>query len=859
MFPYRQRHSSNRQTRERPDNRVDAATLMPRLFCVATCMATLAVAAHAGSGRYDSSTGKWNIIVSLSWEASTAELNDVEGRITAASELLYDVTDGAMRFGTVTIFDGGVGKEFADLDITLGAGTANAPSGPGIFGVSFHLFTDDDIYPSAGAPEADTWQTIVHEFCHYALNVKDEYSGSGSSPECVVPTPATACIMDNYKSAAYQDASELCWSGNHDPDADTNQEIIHGQSCWERVADLYPTLAAPGAGPTEAAPGGFVAPVYQYFDDPRVRVVLVLDTSGSMNGAGGVSAGVSRIEDLHTFASQFIDVMGLGDVELGIVTYASTATPVQSATLLAAAGDVTTSKANLPTSANGQTSIGRGMIAGRDLLIASAAPGPLVMILMTDGYHNYPPGDPSFEPLAIVPSLVAHDIRVHTIGLGDSTNEDLLSQIADESGAMFWKANNSFELEPVLSSLGAVVRGGSLLDSSQQQLLNAGEIHVSKGWSGDAAPNGDPSLSAAVGIREGRLNEVLRPVWVEKGNHEADFNLGWSSEGATLELVLKTPSGKLITPAAVTAGSIPGVRLATGPRYVSYIVDRAEEGWWGLAVVARNNPGGTTYAFQPTVLNPEVTGYADGELVTRSGSPAIRIVGMARDRIGVTHASVSALMTDPAGGTHFVAMFDDASHGDEIASDGLYSAIVGNLASSGNGIYRFHVDFSVDPATATVVPGEEPPPTMDNRTKYSVRRFHRSFPVDVFVGSFPAGDPGDKDGDGIPNPQDGGGDADGDGSPNDRDPDSDGDDHPDREEGTNDLDCDGIPNFLDRDSDGDGLDDAADPDPFQATDCNKGGRCVDRCICWTGLLLGLVIGLLIGLLLCCWRRRQAVA
>jgi uncharacterized protein YegL len=832
-------------------NRLAATVLAPNLIALALCLAGFGNAAHAGSGRYNSGTNTFDIIVSLSWEADATQLADVEGRFTQASQLLHDVTDGAMRFGTVTIFDGGVGKEFADVDITLGAGTASAPSGPGIFGVSFHLFTDDDIYPAAGSEEADTWQTIVHEFGHYAFNVKDEYSGSGTSPECVVPTPATACIMDNYKSAAYQNASELCWSGNHDPDGDTSQEISHGQSCWSRLDDLYPTIAAPGAGPTEAAPGGFVAPVFRYFDDPRVRVVLVLDTSGSMNGPGGVTAGVSRIQDLKTFASQFIDLMGLGDVELGIVTYASTATTAQGTVLLDDAGDVTTSKGNLPVSASGQTSIGRGMIAGRDLLTASAAPGPLVMILMTDGFHNHPPGDASLEPLAIVPSLVANEIRVHTIGLGDSTNEALLRQIADESGAMFWKANNSFELEPILSSLGAVARGGSVLDSAQQQMLPPGETHVSKGWSGDESPFG---IAAE---RHVKPSEVLRAVWVEKDNRETAFNLGWSADNATLELALKTPSGNLITQAS--ASGISGVRLATGKRYVSYVIQNAEPGWWGLAVIPRSNPAGTAYALQPTVVNLPVTGWADGELLTKAGSPAIRVVGMARDVIGVTNASVSAVLTDPAGSTQYVAMFDDgqAPHGDDFAADGVYSAVVQNLGA-GNGTYHFEVTFDVDPATATVVPGEEPPPAMDNRTARTVRRFHRSFPVDVHVAAFPTGTPGDRDNDGIADVDEGGHDADGDGRPNDRDPDADGDDHADRDEGTKDVDCDGVPNFLDRDSDGDGLQDAEDADPYQPTDCGR-GSILERCICWWALLTGLIIGLLIGLIACRLLRRRVLA
>ena len=821
---------------------------------IVTILFILSPYAYGGSGRYDPANHTWNIIVSLSWEATPQQIADIQQRFTQASELLFDVTDGAMRYGRVTIFDGGVGKEFSDVDITLGAGTANAPSGPGIFGVSFHLFTDDDIYPGAGQPEADAWQTVVHEFCHYALNVKDEYSGSGATPECVVPTPATACIMDNYKAPAYQDASELCWSGNHDPDADTFQQSIHGQSCWTRFAELYPTVTAPAAGPTEAAPAGFVAPTFEYFDDPRARVVLVLDTSGSMNGPGGVAPGVSRLNDLQNFASQFIDLMGLGDVELGIVTYASDAIPVQPPTLLADAGVVTTSKGNLPGSASGQTSIGRGMIAGRDMLTASPAPGPLIMILMTDGYHNHPPGDATLEPLAIVPSLVAQDIRVHTIGVGDSTNEDLLRQIADQTGSMFWKANNSFELEPILASLGAVVRGGSVLDSAQQQLLPPGEIHVSTNWSKDPKPAQDLAASPASVRTKIKLNETLRGVWVENGNQETAFNLGWASDQASLELALKSPSGQIITPSSVTSGTVSGARIASGPRYFSYIISGAEPGLWGIAVMPRNNPSGTSYAIQPTVLNLAVRGYADADLLTGAGAPAIRVVGMPRDGIALTDVAVSAVMTDPGGGTHFLPMFDDGNsmHGDDLPGDGVYSARVSSLAASGNGVYHFEVSFDADPATAKVVRGEEPPPAVDNRTLYSVRKFHRSFPVDVAVEAFP-GNPGDKDGDGIADSDEGGGDPDGDGIPNDRDQDSDGDDHPDREEGTKDIDCDGVPNFLDIDSDGDGVLDANDPDPFQGRGCTERNPCRNL-LCWWAAILGIFIGLLLGLLLCCWQR-----
>jgi hypothetical protein len=70
--------------------------------------------------------------------------------------------------------------------------------------------------------------------------------------------------------------------------------------------------------------------------------------------------------------------------------------------------------------------------------------------------------------------------------------------------------------------------------------------------------------------------------------------------------------------------------------------------------------------------------------------------------------------------------------------------------------------------------------------------------------------PGDEDGDGIDNEDEGGEDSDGDGQPNWQDSDSDGDGIPDSVEGTDDSDGDGTPDYLDTDSDGDGIPDAAE-------------------------------------------------
>lgn len=812
---------------------------------VAFCIAILIPGnSQAGSGRFHD--GVFDIFVTVGWNATDVQLDDIEGRFEQASELLYDCTDGQARFGTVHIFNNNTGLEFADILVHWGDGQTNASGCDlGVFGESVDLFTIGEIYTKPPESEDDTWQTIAHEYSHYAFNLFDEYSGPSGSAECITATPSTACLMDNYKIAAYEDASEYCWSGNHDPDNDTWQESVHGESCWETIDRGYPTINDPAGAPTENPPAGYVNPTFIRYDDPTLRVVFILDKSGSMSGAGGTGSGLSRIDDLQMFAKQYIDLMGTGDVELGIVSYNCTAYEDMVITLLTDASDVTDAKNEVNSlSAGGCTSIGRGMIMGRDMLTSTPAPGPMIIILMTDGFHNCPPtspcdsntADPSFNPLSILPSIVAAGIHVHTVGLGDSTNEDLLRQIAKDSGGIFWKANNSIGFEPIFTSIASIVQGGTILSPHQQNLIKEGELHYSTDLYGaygekyGIVPYEGSEFATTLmttGEKEYVQKNVLSSIYVEEGASEVAFNIGWSVEGAELDLILITPSNQTIYPSEVLQGMHGGMSLYEGSRYQSYVITSPESGWWNFAVLGENVPQDCTYVFQPTVINPEVHMYAHGEKILPPDAPSVTIhlEAVARDVIPVTNISMTALMTTPTGASAFIQLNDDGVSGDDMLSDGMYSADISSIETYGNGIYHFEVYAEADALTAVVIQGDEAPPTVNNQDLYDVRTFERSFSVDVVVNEFPETNTNDKDKDGIPNDVEGNVDTDGDGTLNYLDLDSDGDDHSDLDEGTDDVDCDGIPNFLDTDSDDDGIPDVKDPDPYSAkVDCESKNR-----------------------------------
>jgi hypothetical protein len=409
----------------------------------------------------------------------------------------------------------------------------------------------------------------------------------------------------------------------------------------------------------------------------------------------------------------------------------------------------------------------------------------------------------------VVPSIDNENIHVHTVALGEATNETLLRQIAKETGGMFWKANNSIQFEPIFASIAALVQGGSSLDAPQTKVLPAGQAHTS-------SPT-PPALLAALRDR-GAIMPALSPVFIERNSKEAFFNLGWASNEADLEMILVAPDGTVIRPEDAGADAKAKVQLLRGDRYLTYVVRGAQSGVWHYGVYATANPTGVTYVFQPTIINPQVRGFANAEKIfpVPGGAPVIHLEANARDRVPVTDIDVTATMTDPTGGTTVIPMFDDGTNGDRSADDGLYSALIAGIEATGNGVYHFEVSMQATEGVARAMSSDEPAPTPDNSALFRMRTFHRNFPVDVVVNEFPSGNDGDRDDDGIPDTIEGTADPDRDGIPNDRDRDSDGDDIDDSVEGAGDVDGDGVPNFLDTDSDGDGIPDNRDPNPYDA-------------------------------------------
>jgi hypothetical protein len=248
----------------------------------------------------------FNLVVSLEWAASDAEIDEIGRAFRYASHYLFDVTDGQMAFGDVFIADNAQFWEDADVQIM-----ANNTTRPHAY---IRGITDADTSHvirlgrawngrSGGQgpwDEPDGYRTIVHEFGHYALGLYDSYIAyQFGGANGIVGANEAACtqrdknVADNDATNAtimdYQyTSSELAMQGVEglwsDSCKQTAQWQFNRQSDWETLLDYYGDAQNPPRwifttpGDRGSVLAGPVWPV-QFPDWPRI--------SRRVSGQGG--------------------------------------------------------------------------------------------------------------------------------------------------------------------------------------------------------------------------------------------------------------------------------------------------------------------------------------------------------------------------------------------------------------------------------------------------------------------------------------------------------------------------------------------------------------------------------------------
>ena len=219
----------------------------------------------------------FNAVVSLEWQPDANYVTDLQDGLRNGSAYLYDVTDGQMAFGDISIYSGGQKWDNADLrflasndrrpsavvggivnvrrSFTSPVGTAYFSPGRVLLG---RYWNGKDAF-SGNWAQPNAFRTIIHEWGHYALLLYDEYLHTGVSTAnldyctCNELPDGTSC---NASIMAYQypldkdgtpgpddpeDASEL-WHSNDTASppnvcVDSLQGYVHGRSDWDTLRD----------------------------------------------------------------------------------------------------------------------------------------------------------------------------------------------------------------------------------------------------------------------------------------------------------------------------------------------------------------------------------------------------------------------------------------------------------------------------------------------------------------------------------------------------------------------------------------------------------------------------------------------
>ncbi|MFQ5649410.1 MAG: alpha/beta fold hydrolase [bacterium] len=404
----------------------------------------------------------------------------------------------------------------------------------------------------------------------------------------------------------------------------------------------------------------------------NVDVALVIDRSGSMEG--------EKLAAAKTAAKSFVGFMQAKD-NLAIVSFATSATVAFRLTEITS--DATKSAAQngiQAISSGGATTIGGGIRVAQDELDKGDRDHPHAMLLLSDGQETAPP-----DVVDVLPSI-PDKTDIYTIGLGVDADQDLLSNIASQTGGTFHFSPSADELQKIYLQIQGKLRG--------QQTIASNEGTISQ----------NQSVSYSVPL-DGLTSQAV-------------FSMLF--EGSDVDLELVAPSGSRITPQV--ASSDPDITYNEGDTYDFYTVSAPQDGEWTLKITGVDVPTPETF-FTSVQVNsqlkmevfPDKEEYSAGEAILLSArlqengdtiagasvtvevvapSSSVTLYRLARHEADDDDPRLTWMGDNAA--PQFVAstftLFDDGRHGDGQANDGVYANRFTNTASDGS--YTFTVEAS---------------------------------------------------------------------------------------------------------------------------------------------------------------------
>jgi len=352
-----------------------------------------------------------------------------------------------------------------------------------------------------------------------------------------------------------------------------------------------------------------------------------------------------RINAAKSAAEFFVDTMNAYD-EVGVVSFAGDTSLNKALILLDTSQNVDTVKSTIDSLVAGGsgTALGDGIYRAIQELSSvrhrlDAAPA---IILFTDGVWAG-----GSDPIVRAQEAKNAGIKIYAIGLG-RVNHSVLSEIASTTGGEYLYAPSTSELESLYLSMAAFVGGKSTI------------------------------LSDSGTIQEGETTE--QKATIDSNVSSATFSINWG--GSDLDLTLVCPDGSMVDP--TIAATDPNIRYTNAATYEIYEVKLPMQGEWTMRVFAAEATGVEGYS--ATVLattNLTLQVYTDKDEY-RLSEPVKLTAIVTKDGDPITDAAVKATIERPDRTTDLLWLYDDGTHDDGGASDGVYANYYNNTTISGS-------------------------------------------------------------------------------------------------------------------------------------------------------------------------------
>lgn len=421
-----------------------------------------------------------------------------------------------------------------------------------------------------------------------------------------------------------------------------------------------------------------------FYQQKAVDVALVLDRSGSMGSSG-------YMEPAKTAASTFVGFMQIGD-NVAVASFdQSSSVNFPLTTIVSEATKTSAQNAISAISIGGATSIGTGIQAGQGELDKGNTQNHQGMVLLSDGKENSSP------KVADVLPTIPENTDIYTIALGSNSDESLLQDIANQTGGEYYYAPNSNDLQALYLLIRSRITGEQLMASFQGT------------------------------ISQGAVEQ--HNAFVDASTQRATFSVTF--EGSDVDLELRTPSGSTINPSV--AASDPNIAYSEGSTYDYYTIESPESGQWTLIVIGTDLPTPENYTAsifgssdlkmktyfgkdnyvvgQPILINAQLTengqpitgATVTADVVGPSSSFSLRFHSRNQNddceennnkSINRTEEQEFNTLTnqDFLAQTVTISLYDDGTHGDGAANDGIYANYYTNTSIDGS--YTFTINAS---------------------------------------------------------------------------------------------------------------------------------------------------------------------